>query len=675
MPFSSNILIVDDEPRLCQSLSSILTENGFSVHLAYSGDEALAGLTQSIDMVLVDLFLPDISGIALMGKILEIQPDLPVIIMTGNASIDSAIDALQKGAYDYLRKPFEAVKLLKTINNALKQTTLAKENQQINQQLAVSQRDYRYLVENSPDIIYMLDQEGRFSFVNPSIKKMTGLTPDKVIGRHYSTIIDKHHVEPYRWFFNERRTGERARKWNPLQLSTFDSSGFRRKGIRYAELRSTGMYQAKGQSNRSYVGTHGVIRDITEKKIAYLKKKKIKAQLQKAEKLEMVGTLASGVAHDLNNLLTSILMYPELLLMEMDTTDPNREYIQKIKKSGEDAAVIVNDMLTLARRRVPADQIFNMDEIISDCLTSPEFMKIKSRYPAIDFNINLNCGLLNMKGSPVHIAKALINLLNNAAEAMPQGGMITLLTQTCRVDTPFKNHLNLSPGAYIKLVVADSGIGISKKDIKKIFDPFYTRKKMGRSGTGLGMTIVWSTIKDHKGHIDIQSAEGRGTTITLYFPVTRKKRIPPDKVDISTLKGKGQTILIVDDLSEQRKIASTMMMSLGYKPHCVNSGEACIDYLKTMPVDLVLLDMVLGSGMDGLDTYRQIKKVFPDQRVIIVSGQSRTKRIEKALNLGVCRYVKKPYSIENLGEAVKQELSLTQSDPCFKSLGFKGQAG
>lgn len=654
---SVKIIIVDDEHRLCQSLSSLLKAHGFEVESANSGSEAMEiSKNNFFDLALIDLFLPDISGQDLMLKLQNEIRNITTIIMTGNASIDTAIAALRDGAYDYLRKPFETAELIQTITNALEKKKLAYENKKINKQLAVAQRDYKFLVENSPDVIYMLDPNGKFTFVNPSIKPLTGLDPDWVVGHHFSIVLDEALAESCQWIFNERRTGERARKWNEMELPTFDENGFKKNKKVYTELQSVGIYQDDRPSSTKYLGTHGVIRDITEKKRAATRKKRIKAQLQRAEKLEVVGTLAGGVAHDLNNLLSGILAYPELLLLDMPNDHPHREYIEKIKKSGEDAAQIVNDLLTLARRRVPADKIFNMDDIISDSLTGPEYLKLKSKHPNVNFNINLNASLKNMIGSPVHISKCIINLLTNAAEAMPQGGTITIMSQICYLDKENNPKQNMKAGHYIKLVVADNGVGMCNQEVQKIFDPFYSRKKMSYSGTGLGMTIVWSTTKDHKGHIDIQSAKGKGTAITIYYPATDKQKKYTPKPDIEELMGNGQSILIVDDILEQRMMAATMLKALGYSPISVSGKDETVDYLKEKSVDLVLLDMVLGTDVDGLDTYKEIKNLNPDQKVIIVSGQPKTERIKEALKLGVSQYIKKPYSLETMGKSLKKEL-------------------
>jgi len=219
------------------------------------------------------------------------------------------------------------------------------------------------------------------------------------------------------------------------------------------------------------MGTHGIIRDITQKKLSELKNTKIKTQLQRAEKMEAVGTLASGVAHDLNNVLSSVLGYPELILMDMPKKDPNRDYILQIKKSGEKAAIIVKDLLTLARRGVPISDIVDLDNVICDYLTSPEYLELNSHYPKIVFNINLNSQQKNIMGSSVHLSKCLMNLLSNAAEAMPEGGEISVSTQSCHID---KNNIDIKEGALYKLNEPEKSL------IKRSDDALYLAKNQGR---------------------------------------------------------------------------------------------------------------------------------------------------------------------------------------------------
>jgi CheY-like chemotaxis protein len=250
-----------------------------------------------------------------------------------------------------------------------------------------------------------------------------------------------------------------------------------------------------------------------------------------------------------------------------------------------------------------------------------------------------------------------MNLISNAAEAMPKGGEIFISTENRYVDTAFSGYESIKEGDYVIVEVRDTGAGISLEDVEKIFEPFYTKKKMGRSGTGLGMTVVWGTVKDHNGYIDLQSKEGKGTTVTLYLPATQREMAEEKaKLNIEGYMGNGESVLVVDDVKEQGEVAHTMLTSLGYSVDVVSGGEEAVEYLKENRVDIILLDMIMDPGIDGLDTYRKILEVRPGQKTILVSGFSETDRVKEALRLGVGAYVKKPYTLETIAPAIKSEL-------------------
>lgn len=273
-------------------------------------------------------------------------------------------------------------------------------------------------------------------------------------------------------------------------------------------------------------------------------------------------------------------------------------------------------------------------------------------------NTRLKDDLFNIIGSPVHLSKTIMNLVSNAAEAMSNGGEILIATANCYIDKSIKGFEAVEEGDYVTLTVSDTGIGISSQDLERIFEPFYTKKTMGRSGTGLGMAVVWGTVKDHNGYIDVKSELGQGTTFTLYFPVTRKA-MPDQKPKISPekYKGNGESILIVDDIKEQREIASEMLKKLGYNVAAVPSGEEALRYLKENSADLLVLDMIMNPGMNGLETFKKILHYYPDQKAVIASGFSESELVKEACNMGVGTYIKKPYSFEMIGLAVRDTLA------------------
>ena len=373
--------------------------------------------------------------------------------------------------------------------------------------------------------------------------------------------------------------------------------------------------------------------------------------------MEAIGTLAAGVAHDLNNIMISLVSYPEFLLMNMPENDPLRKPLETIQKSGEKAAVIVQDLLTLARRGVATREVVNLNNIISDYLESPELASLKSFHKDVKINPALDTNLFNIIGSPVHLLKIVMNLVANAAESIPVEGEICISTENRYLDRPLKGYEDVDEGDYATLTVSDTGEGISQKDLKKIFEPFYTKKSMGRSGTGLGMAVIWGTVKDHHGYIDLKSTKGEGTEFSIYFPVSRREMdAAKPSASIDDYMAKGETILVVDDVEEQRLIASKILKKLGYEVISLSSGEEAVEYLKENEADILILDMIMDPGIDGLETYRRILQLTPNQKAIIASGFSETERVKEAQNLGAGSYIRKPYSIQKIARAIRAEL-------------------
>lgn len=402
---------------------------------------------------------------------------------------------------------------------------------------------------------------------------------------------------------------------------------------------------------------HRLKQEIAAHRRAEKQKKELEVHLQRAQKMESLGTLAGGVAHDLNNILTGVVSYPDLLLTEVPEDSPFRDALLTIKNSGEKAAAIVQDLLTLARRGVAVSTVVNLNTIIEDYFTSPEFIKLKTYHPEVEYKVDLKDGLHNILGSSVHLSKTIMNLISNAAESMPKGGTIRVTSENIDINHPIRGYSEIKNGSYNLITVSDTGVGIAPEEIERIFEPFYTKKVMGRSGTGLGMAVVWGTVHDHKGYIDIQSTPGKGSTFLLYFPST-DQRIAAVKSHISMdkYKGNGEAILVVDDVLEQRKIANKMLTKLGYSVTTSSSGEEAVNYMQANSADLIILDMIMDPGIDGLETYRQIVEFHPGQKVIIASGFSETGRVEEMQRLGAGEYIRKPYSMEKIGMAVKKAL-------------------
>ncbi|MBN2122959.1 MAG: PAS domain S-box protein [Deltaproteobacteria bacterium] len=512
------------------------------------------------------------------------------------------------------------------------------------QELQASEERYRNLVEESFDGIFV--QKGsRIIFANRRLHEMLGYEQGELEGMEHWRVYhpEYHHITRER--AQARMKGEQVTPRYEVRLQRKDGSSF------------AGEINAKAIIAEGEPGIQVWIRDLTEQKAAERDRKQLEAQIQRGQKMEAIGTLAGGVAHDLNNVLSGLVSYPELLLRDLPEGSSLRRPILTIQKSGEKAAAIVQDLLTLARRGVSVMEVVNLNDLVSEYMRSPEYERMRSFNPQVQVEADLEADLLNIAGSPVHLSKTIMNLVSNAAEAMPRGGRISLSTENRYVDRPVKGYDQVKEGDYVVLTVRDNGVGIPEKDLERIFEPFYTKKVMGRSGTGLGLAVVWGTVKDHRGYIDVRSTQGRETIFRLYFPVTHREVERPDSgVSFQELRGGGESILVVDDVEEQREIALSILTELGYSVTLASSGEEAVEIMKTRGADLLILDMIMDPGMDGLDTYRRILHLHPKQKAIIVSGFSETERVKEAQRLGAGAYVKKPFRLEAIGKAVKMEL-------------------
>ncbi len=560
--------------------------------------------------------------------------------------IISATESVGKGKLSFveIHNKDEIGKVGRAFNSMVK--NLNEDSLKIKSMMAMlrdSEEQYRILTEYSLTHIAMI-QKGKFIYVNKRMQSTLEYEIDEIIGKKALEVVSQKNREMVRDRILALENGEQEADHYECEMETKTGDL-----LWFETLATLILYKEK-----SAVLLHAV--DITQKKVAESERLEMRKQLERARKMEAIGTLAGGLAHDLNNILGGVVSYPELLLMDLPEESPLVKPLKIIQQSGQKAADIVQDMLTLTRRGVVASEVVNLNEIIKNYLESPEHEKLNLLHPDVKFEIKPDKDLFNIIGSFIHLSKTIMNLVLNAAEAMPKGGCVSIYTSNRYVDTPLKGYEMIKEGEYAVMSISDTGVGIAPEDLNKIFEPFYTRKVMGRSGSGLGMAVVWGTVKDQHGFIDIISAPGKGSTFDLYFPVTREEKAEPiDPIPIDGFKG-NETIMVVDDIEEQRDIASKILKTLGYSVVVMSSGENAVGYIKTNKVDLVILDMIMEPGMDGLDTYRQILQVYPDQKAIIATGFSETERVRETQRLGAGSYIKKPYVLRSLGKAVRDEL-------------------
>ncbi len=513
--------------------------------------------------------------------------------------------------------------------------------------LRKSEAKFRGLVETSYDWIWEINKDGVYTYASPQVESILGYKPEEVLGKTPFDFMPPEERERIVPLFNVLVRDARS-------IVTLEKSAIHKNGdLVILETSGVPFFDDKG----NLAGYRGVDRDITRRKAAEVEKEKLAKRLAQAQRMESISLMAGGVAHNLNNILSGIVSYPDILLQGLPESSDLKAPLAAIKESGERAAMVVADLLTVARGAACTREIYDLNVLIREYLDSPEFKKLKNLHEHVTYQPKYLARHPHIFCSSVHIKKCIMNLVTNASEAIVEKGTVSISTRNHVVEGTAARELQLSEGEYVVVSIRDTGPGISKHDIDHIFEPFYTKKIMGKNGTGLGLTVVWNTLKDHNGKIVVES-DNQGTCFQLLFPVTRGKNSSRiEKNETTELRGHGEHILIVDDDPNIRNIACKMLQFMGYKVDSVESGELAVEFVKDHPVDLVVLDMIMDPGMNGCQTYEKILALYPGQKAVITSGFTKSSNITKIIELGASGYIKKPYSMHQLWCLVAKALS------------------
>lgn len=510
--------------------------------------------------------------------------------------------------------------------------------QERTEHLRESQRRFHDLVDLLPEMVLETDLHGRIVYANKDAINQLDLAFHSDSLSYFADFI-----------ITEDRDRAEEAFHNSLKLEASGLHEFTvkdREGHTFPVL----LRSAPIKNNHEVTGARMILVDITERH-------RLEEQLRRDQKMKAIGLMAGGVAHDLNNILSGIISYPELLLLDLDENNRLHRPLELIRRAGIDAAEVVADLLTIARGIVAMREVINPNSLITEYMTSPDFEQIHAQYPLIEFNTSLAPDLTNISCSSIHIRKCLMNLIINGVEAIQGKGIVSIKTANhYQHATASIDNQVLAEGSYAQIIVSDSGTGISPHELEHIFEPFYTKKVIGRSGTGLGLAVVWNTIRDHGGYVSA-SSDKHGTTFELLFPsVVDKVSEKTVQTDLQTFKGNRETVLVIDDDPRQREIASQILTSLNYSVSAVSSGEEAVDFLRGGNADILILDMIMEPGQNGRITYEKILEIHPAQKAVVASGFAEDDDVKQTLALGAGAFVAKPYTMEQIGSAVHEIL-------------------
>lgn len=519
---------------------------------------------------------------------------------------------------------------------------------QTEDKLRKSEMQLRVLINSLPDLVWLKDPDGVYLSCNTSFERAVGVPEKEIVGK---TDYDFFAAELADFFRENDRVAAAAGQPRVNEEEVlFGSNGH----PQILETIKAPLYDDKGR----LTGVLGIARDITSRKQAELERSKMHEQLVQAQKMESVGRLAGGIAHDLNNLLMPILGYSDLLADDLDLHGEHREMVTEILAAGQRARDLVRQLLAFSRKQTLLASVADLNDIIRRFQkllqrTIPEDIQIVTELSAMGLTVVADIG---------QIEQVIMNLSVNAADAMPDGGVLTMSTSLVELDSAHAGtHQDLTPGTYALLAVKDTGHGMDEETCRQIFDPFFSTK--GEQGTGLGLATVYGIVKQHHGSVSAHSEPGRGTTFKIYLPITNKKESVRAETDESVHAAGNEgleTVLLVEDNEDVCRLVHNILVLNGYKVIVAKSGTQALEYLdrNEIPLHLLLTDVVM-PGMNGRELYERVQQKCPGIRVLYMSGYADNLIAHRGVLEGKHCFLEKPFSKKSLEAKVRATLDAT----------------
>lgn len=641
------ILIVEDRPtdaELAQrEIKKVLSTCYFQ--RVETGEEylrALAGFQPHL--IISDYQMPQFDGLTAVKLALTHAPLTPVIILTGAINEDTAVECMKAGATDYVIK--EHIKRLgQAVIHALEEKQIRKERHRAEQALQINEKRFRALIENSSDVVALLNAEGTIRYQSPSVQRVLGYRPDEMIGRNaFEFLHPDEHADAQADF---------QQMIEQPQLPTTSLVRYRCHDGSWRWLEVTATNQLDAPDIAAIVVNY---RDITERKQAEEEQARLEAQLRQSQKMESIGRLAGGVAHDFNNLLTVMSGYTHIAKSRLREGDPLLNILTQIQRANERAAALTHQLLAFGRKQMLAPTTIDLNALTTN------LYKMFERLIGEDIILQttLDPALWTIVADAGQIEQVIINLVVNARDAMPTGGQLTIETSNLQLDASSLRaypQLEISAGAYVVLVVSDTGHGMDEKVKARVFEPFFTTKEPGK-GTGLGLATVYGIIKQSGGDVIVESQCGEGTIFKIYLPanISATQQLEEQLIQLKHCGGH-ETILLVEDEEMVRKLACTVLQESGYT--VLESSEST----KTLAlaeayqgsIDLLLTDVVMPQ-MSGPELAAQLRSRYPAMRILFMSGYTDDTVVRHGLLTAKVEFIPKPFSPSTLAAKVREVL-------------------
>lgn len=627
---SFKILVVEDDKGLQRLIQKKLGRDGFHVSLAANGKDAIAFVEKEKKVILLlDFRLGDMTGKDVIDSLSAKNLVVPFIIMTGHGDERIAVEMMKLGAKDYLVKDETLMGILpRVLENVLKQLSTEQKLAQAKTALLESEKRFRLIFNSGTDAIFLNEVEnnkpGHFIEVNESACKRLGYTREELLKLSPDDIEDPEWDVEHHWL-EEELIEKKGKLYEIIHIT--------KGGKKIPVEINTHLIDFAGKP-----AFLSISRDITERK-------HLEEQLRQAQKMEAIGKLAGGVAHDFNNLLTTINGYAELLLLKLGVDSPFREGVKKIKRSGEKAASLTQQLLTFSRKQVLLPRSLDLTQLVRGM----EKMLKRIMGDEIDLILELEPDLMQIKADHDQLEQIVINLSVNSGDAMETGGELTIKTENIIIDEYYSSFLQDSrPGKFACLSISDSGEGIDIKTLQYIFEPFYSTKKVG---TGLGLSVVYGIVKQHNGWIDVYSKPGKGTVFRVYFPALSGENNDEKTgaVSLKDLKGNGETILLVDDEESFRKNTCEHLRKHGYHvTEAVNAREALDIFKREQGNFHLCFTNIELPDKTGIELSRELQAVKAELNVLFSSGY--TAKQLRGFDIGEksCFFLQKPFSLADL---------------------------